>query len=89
MIVRGWYKSVFARMYLMTASGPAIILKPWMAEVHVCHKVAPQCASVRNGAINISESYVFDMPLVALFSDPSKSIQEPIFSEATTSGPTQ
>ena len=35
MTVPGWNKSVFARMYLTKASGPAIILKPF-------HQVAPQ-----------------------------------------------
>ena len=31
MVVPRWDKSIFARMYLMTASGPAIILENWIA----------------------------------------------------------
>ena len=78
MIVPAWDKSVFARMYLMTASGPAIILKPWISEVHVFHQVSPQRASLRNGSINISEGYVSDMPLVAILLDSAKTAQDPI-----------
>ena len=68
-------------MYLMIASGPAIILKNWIPEVHVFHQVAPQRAAARNGSVQISEGYVSDMPLVALFLDSTKSAQDPIFFE--------
>ena len=62
----------------MTASGPAIILKPWISEVRGFHQVAPQRAALRNGCIQISEGYVSDKPMVALFLDSSKSTQDPI-----------
>ena len=78
MALPGWDKSVLARRYLMTASGPAIIIGNWIAEVHGFHKVAPQGAALRNGSVQISEGYVSDMPLVALFRDSSKSNQDPI-----------
>ena len=78
MVVPSWNKSVFAKMYLMRASGPAIILKQWIAKVHVFHQVAPQRAALRNGSIQISDGYVSDMPMFALFLDSSKAAHEPI-----------
>ena len=76
--VPAWDKTVFARIYLMTASGPAIILKPWISEVHVFHQVYPPRPSLRNGSINISESYVSEMPMVTLFMESSESGQDRI-----------
>ena len=78
MVVPAWDGSVFACMYLMTVTGPAIILEPWISEVHVFHQVSPQRAHLRKDSINFSEGYVSDMPMVALFLDSSKSSQDPI-----------
>ena len=87
MVVPGWDKSTFARKYLMTASGPAIILKQWISEIHVFHQTAPQRAALRNGSIQISEGHVSDMPLVAMFLDSSKSSQDPILFQDHHLGP--
>ena len=78
MVVPCWDKSVFAKMYLMTASGPAIIPKQGIAQVHVFHQVDPQWAALRNGSIQRSDGYVSDMPMIVLFLDSSKTAQEPI-----------
>ena len=86
-LVPGWDKSTFARMYLMTASGPAIILNQWISEIHVFHQTAPQRAALRNGSIQISEGHVSDMPLVAMSLDSSESSQDPIFFQDNHLGP--